>query len=75
MKLLQKVADTTLSDSLSLRKNRGEFYETERNNTEVNEDYRKRQNVQMRLRRGRLMHQRYYRSEKERLDEEKARIE
>ena len=68
LKLLNKVIDTHVSDKLSLRHNRGDFYESERNNTKFSEERRKRQSLNMRLRRGRLMHQRYYRSEKERLE-------
>ena len=61
--LLSSVHESNLDASLSLRNNRKLFYEQDRKVKTVSQDYQKKVSLQRRLRRGKFMHQPYFKTE------------
>ena len=71
--LLNNVRNANLSNSLSLRMNRAEMYDQKRPQ-QMSTEFQKKQALQNRLKRGRLMHQKHYKTEKERLEAEEKEM-
>lgn len=68
--VLRNVKETDLSERLSLRSNRRDLYEKEANNFNAGDKDRKAHQLNLLMRRGKRRHERYFRSEKERLQAE-----